>query len=181
MAAAVGRQRRWPKGQQRHVSCCETKSVLLGKYLVVDGANSKAAVNGVGCQGEEGTPAVAKHHHRLLVEPRPSGQGWSLTLSHASLPHLAFLPLHTAPSLMPLSHASLPRLSASRQLSPSRPLRAQRLAQPLSSSRAGPPSTAPPLKYNDAIVSPLNVVIFGAAVCSLQGLITLIGVLWTTN
>lgn len=76
MAAAVGRQRRWPKGQQRHVSCCETKSVLLGKYLVVDGANSKAAVNGVGCQGEEGTPAVAKHHHRLLVEPRPSGQGW---------------------------------------------------------------------------------------------------------
>ena len=76
MATAVGQRRRWPKGQRRRVSCCETKVMLLGKYLVVDGANSEAAVNEVGCQREEGTPAMAKHHHQLLVEPWPAGQGW---------------------------------------------------------------------------------------------------------
>lgn len=54
--------------------------MLLGKYLVVDGANSEAAVNGVGCQREEGTPAVANHHHRLFVEPWPTGQGWASKL-----------------------------------------------------------------------------------------------------
>lgn len=43
---------------------------------MVDGANSEATMNEVGCQGEEGIPAVANHHHQLLVEPWPVGQGW---------------------------------------------------------------------------------------------------------